>query len=113
MVKKLMLSLPTLALASAFAASSYHVKFFDESSVAGKTIKPGDYKLELTESGITLKHDKDVTAAPARVETAPKKFNNTTVRVNEKHEVQEIHLGGTNKKIVLTQEQSQPANRGL
>jgi hypothetical protein len=107
MMKKLLLCLPTVALVSAFAASSYRVTLFDESTVAGKTLKPGDYKLEVNDGGIVLKRDKDVTEAAAKTETADKKYKATTIRYDDKHQIREICIGGTNKKLVLTGDQSQ------
>ncbi|MFZ0591041.1 MAG: hypothetical protein WAM39_11190 [Bryobacteraceae bacterium] len=112
-MKKLFLCFPTLALAAAFAASSYHVTLFEQSTAAGKTLKPGDYKLELKDDAVILKHNKEVTEIPARVETANSKFNTTSIRYNDKHQMEEIHLGGTNKKVILGSSGNHQSNAGL
>jgi hypothetical protein len=101
MIKRLSASFLSLALASAFAASSARVTLFNESSVDGKTLQPGDYKVELKDSGVVLKHHKEIVELPGRIETADKKFRTSTVRYKNQSEIQEIWLGGTNKKIVF------------
>jgi hypothetical protein len=102
MVNKLALCFSTLALATAFAADSYKVTVFDDSSIAGKQLKPGDYKVEVKESTIVLKHNKDVTEVPGSLQTGERKYPSTTIRYNDRREVQEICIGGTNKKIVIS-----------
>lgn len=102
MTKRLSASFLSLALASAFAASSSHVTLFNQSSVDGKTLEPGDYKVEVKDTSVVLKHRKDVVELPGKIETADKKFRTSTVRYNNQNEIQEIWLGGTNKKIVFT-----------
>lgn len=101
MMKKLLFCFPTIGLMIGLAASSYHVTLFEQSTVAGKTLAPGDYKLEVKDDGITLKHKKQVTEIPAHVQDGSYKFNQTTVKFNNAHEIQEIHLGGTTKTVVL------------
>src|SRR5690242_3352002 len=101
MKKRLLFSFSTVAVGAAFAASSYHLRLFDQSSLAGKSLKPGDYKLELNDNSVVLKQGKTTTEAPATVETAGKKFSSTTVRYNNQGQIQEICIGGTNKKIVI------------
>jgi hypothetical protein len=101
MIKRLSASFLSLALVSAFAASSGRVTLFNESSVDGKTLEPGDYKVELKDSGVVLKHHKDTVELPGRIETTDKKFRTSTVRYKNQNEIQEIWLGGTNKKIVF------------
>jgi hypothetical protein len=112
-MKKKIFCFQTFALGVALAASSYHVTIFEQSIAAGKTLKPGDYKLELRDDAVILKHDKEVTQIPARVETSNSKFNSTSIQYDDKHQMQEIHLGGTNKKVVLGSSANHPSNAGL
>jgi hypothetical protein len=112
-MKKFFFCFPTLALAAAFAASSYHVTIFEQSTAAGKTLQPGDYKLELKNDAVILKHNKEVTEIPARVEPAKSKFDSTSIRYNDKHQMQEIRLGGTNKRVILGSTASHQSNAGL
>lgn len=112
-MKKLFLCFQTLGLGAALAASSYHVTIFEQSTAAGKNLKPGDYKLELKNDEVILKHNKDVAEIPARIETANSKFNTTSILYNDKHQMQEIHLGGTNKKVILGSTANHQSNAGL
>ncbi len=112
MVKNLLFTFSTVALASAFAASSYTVTLFDESVIDGKALKPGQYKLEVTDNGVVLKHNKDVTEVSGKTQVGSRKYGTTAVRYNDKHEVEEIYLGGTNKKIVFGGAQT-TANGGI
>jgi Ethanolamine utilization protein EutJ (predicted chaperonin) len=102
MMKSLSACFLTVALVSAFAASSSHVTLFNQSSVDGKTLQAGEYKVEVKEASVVLKRHKDVVELPGKVETTNKKFTTSTVRYNDQTQIQEIWLGGTNKKIVFT-----------
>ena len=101
MIKRLSACFLSVALASAFAASSSHVTLFNSSSVDGKTLEPGDYKVEVKDGSVVLKHHKDVVELPGTVQITDKKFRTSTVRYKNQNEIQEIWLGGTNKKIVF------------
>ena len=103
-MKKLMFSFATLALAVASAASSYHFSIFQPSTVAGKELKPGDYKIELNGDKATIKVGKQTLEATVKVESGTEKFSETSVRYNSadgKMLVQEIRLGGTKTKLVF------------
>ncbi|MGA7415711.1 MAG: hypothetical protein WBW33_34880 [Bryobacteraceae bacterium] len=101
MFKKLILSFTTVALAIASAAT-YNVTLYQDSKLNGKTLKPGEYRLEVKDNAVVLKNKKDVTEAAARTETNAKKFSGTSVLYNDKDEVTEIRLGGTTTKVILT-----------
>lgn len=107
MKKKFSFCFGTIALVSAFAASSYHVSLSGESTVGGKSLTPGDYRIELKDNSAVLKQGKNVTEVPAKVETADKKYSTNLIRYNNKHEVTEICLGGTAKKVVFANTQTQ------
>lgn len=111
MIKKLLFSLTTVALASAFAASSYSVTLFDEGTLDGKSLKPGQYKLQVNDENVVLKHGKEVIEAPAKTELADKKFSTTSVLYNDQHQMQGICIGGTNKKIVFGNQQAHKGGR--
>jgi hypothetical protein len=103
-MKKLMFSFGTLALAIASAASSYHFSIFQSSFVAGKELKPGDYKIELNGDKATIKAGKQTVEAAVKVESGTEKFSETSVRYGStdgKMIVQEIRLGGTKTKLVF------------
>jgi hypothetical protein len=103
-LSKLMLSFGTLALAIASAASSYHFEIFQPSMLAGKELKPGDYKIELNGDKAVIKVGKQMLEASVKVENGSEKFPETSVRyatADGKMLVQEIRLGGTSTKLVF------------
>lgn len=103
MIKKVLLSFATLALAAATAAS-YRLTLFQATIVNGKELKPGDYKVEVQGDKAILRKGKDSVEAPVTVETASEKFRSTTVRYQNgdgKYRIQEIRLGGTNTKLIF------------
>src|SRR5438270_405613 len=98
-MKKILLSLVTVALAVASAASSYRVTLFQPSIVNGTQLKPGDYKITLKENKAVLTSGKTSVEASVKQETADTRYSSTTVRYTDtegKYKVQEIRLGGTN-----------------
>ena len=109
MMKKLIFGFATAATTFAFAATSYHVTLFDQSVLAGQTLKPGDYQLELTDNDVVFKHGKQTVQAPATTETSAEKHKSTSIRYNDRHEIEAITLGGTNKKLILNQGGSAPS----
>ena len=100
MFGKFLLGFTTIAVIAASAAS-YNVSFADNTSIDGKSIKAGDYKVELKDNMAVLRHKKEQTEVPAHLETAGSKFANTMVRFGRSGEVQEICIGGTNTKLVF------------
>jgi hypothetical protein len=100
MVKNILLGFASLALAVASAASSYNVTFYQSVMINGSELKEGDYKLELKDKTAVIKQGKTVTEVPVTIETDGQKFQRTAVRLNGMH-VEEIRIGGTNKRIVF------------
>jgi hypothetical protein len=103
-LSRLLLSFGTLALAIASAASSYHFTLFQNSIVAGKELKPGDYKIQLNGDKALIKVGKETVEAAVKVESGTEKFSETSVRFGTdggKMTVQEIRLGGTSTKLVF------------
>lgn len=94
-----------MTLAVSFAsAATYKIQLFQSSTVAGKDLKPGEYKLTLDNDKVVLKQGKESVEATVRTETSDSKFSSTSVRYaneNGKMKVQEIRLGGTTTKIVF------------
>lgn len=97
---KVTLSLATLALGVASAASSYNVKFYDPMWIGSTQLKPGDYKLEMQGGKAVFKSGKTVVEVPATMGTANKKFPATSF-ISEKTQLTEIDLGGTTSKILF------------
>jgi hypothetical protein len=97
------LALSALALGSA-SAKQYTVTLFRPAVVAGTEVKPGDYQIDIKGDKITFKGSKINAECNAVVETSGDKFLNTAVRYEErdgKFHVQEIRIGGTDKKVVF------------
>ena len=103
-MKKFMLMLATMAVASASAATSYKVTLFQPSVLAGKELQPGVYKVEVKEGSAVLSKGKESVEAPMRSENGEAKFSSTSVRYKNgdgKYRIEEIRFGGTNQKIVF------------
>lgn len=93
----------TIGLLAASAAT-YNVTLFQSSHVAGKELKPGDYKLILEEGRAIIQKGKEKVEANVRIEQGDAKFGSTSVRYTEesgKLKVQEIRLGGTTMRVVF------------
>ena len=86
------------------SAASYNVTLFQPSTVAGKELKAGDYKLSIDKDKAIISIGKEKIEASVRIETADTKFSSTSVRYTSqdgKMKVQEIRIGGTNQKVVF------------
>ena len=103
MITKAVLGFFTAALMVASAATgTFKVSILQNSVVDGKKLKAGDYKLEIQNNVAVLKHGKDIVQAPAREETSASKFATTEIQYTNNNNLQEIHIGGTNTKIVFS-----------
>jgi hypothetical protein len=103
-MKKILLSFATLALAVASAATTHRVTLFQPSTVNGTELKPGEYKITLKDNKAVITSGKTSVEADVKQETADSKFSSTTVRYRNgdgKYTVQEIRLGGTTTKLVF------------
>lgn len=98
---KLTLTLATLALAAASAASPhYSLKLDTAQSVGDKQLKAGDYKVEISGDKAIFKTGKTVVEVPATVQKSDSKYLHTAyASVDSK--IMEIDLGGTATKVVF------------
>lgn len=102
-MKKLMLSFAIVALAVA-GADTYRVTLVQPSVVSGTELKPGEYKLEVTDSKVMITKGKTAVEAAVKVEKADNKYKSTSVRYangDGKLTVQEIRVGGTTTRLVF------------
>jgi hypothetical protein len=100
---KILALMLTLALAVA-SANSFTVTLFQPSMVAGKELKPGDYKVTVDNNKAVIEKGKEKVEAAVKVENGESKFNTTSVRYTNadgKMKVTEIRLGGTTTKVVF------------
>jgi hypothetical protein len=98
------LTLTVLAMGALAQAETYHVTLLKPSVVAGKELKPGDYKVEVNNDTAVISHGKQSVETKVKTETADKKYGSTTVRYEmqgDKYKVQEIGIGGTRTKLVI------------
>lgn len=96
----------TMAAAGAMtlsaATTTYKVSLLQNSTIDGKQVKAGDYKLEMKDSNTAvLKHGKQTIDLPARQESAPTKFATTEIEYTNNNDLQEIRVGNTHTKIVF------------
>lgn len=103
-MKKFVLSFATLALALASAAETHRFTLYQPATVNGTELKPGDYRIEITENKAVIKAGKQSVEANVRVENNDAKFGSTSVRFSNgdgKYALQEIRVGGTKTKVVF------------
>jgi hypothetical protein len=82
----------------------FTVSFAEPATIGGTQVKAGDYKCELQNDKVVLKHGHETAEAPVKVETAPRKFSATAVsldRANGANKVESIEVGGTTTKLVF------------
>ncbi len=104
MTKKFMLSFAAAALMVASAAEKHNITLFQPSFVNGTQLAPGDYRMELDGDKLVISKGKQKVEANVKSEQAESKFSSTSVRYSNaggKFTVQEIRLGGTNRKLVF------------
>jgi len=93
-----------LAVSAVASAKSYSVTLFQPSIIGGSELQAGDYKLELTESKVTMRSGKKTAEAAVEVQTADEKFSSTSVKYQNgdgKYRILEIRLGGTKTKLLF------------
>ncbi len=109
MTKKILVLCAVMALAAVASAKSYSITLLEPSVIGGTELKPGDYTLELKDEKVVIRKGKQMSEAPVKVENSDAKYSTTTVRYNTadgKYRIQEIHLGGTNMKLIVHAEAS-------
>jgi len=103
-VKKALLLVCVLATMALASTKSFNVTFYEPSVVGGTELKAGDYRVELKDTKLVIKHGRESTETDVKVETNGTKYSSTTVRYADadgKKKVEEIRIGGTNMKLVL------------
>jgi hypothetical protein len=104
MFTKLVLAFAILSIAVASAAGNYKITLTQPSVVNGNQLKAGEYRLNVTESKVTIVNGKDSVEIPAKVESTDKKFDTTAIRYTEeggKQNITEIRIGGTKTKVLF------------
>jgi hypothetical protein len=109
MLNKLILCFAIVALAMATAGTvtkidTYRIVVAQPSVVKGATLKPGEYRLTVADSKVTLVAGKEKVEVPVKVETVEQKFDENSLRylaVDGKQVLTEIRLGGTKTKLIF------------
>jgi hypothetical protein len=104
-MNKLILGACAFSLGIATAASTYHIKIADPTWVGTTELKPGEYDVKVDGDKVTFKQGKNVFSVAAKVETNASKYSDTQMdvkTVNGQAKMQELDLGGTKSKIVLS-----------
>jgi len=105
MIKKVLITFTTLAVACASAAT-YRVRLVEPTVVSGTMLKAGDYKVEVGDNKATFTAGKKSTEAKVKVESATQKFNSTSFRYDKAADgslkLQEMKIGGSNMRLVFT-----------
>lgn len=99
-MKKLLFTFGGIALAVVSAAANFTVQIYSPTKVNGSELKPGEYKVELKNDTAVFWQGKKSMEAPVKVETENQKYSSTSVKYAN-GAIQEIRVGGTNKKLVF------------
>ena len=105
MIRRILFTFTLLAVTALAGTKSYSIKLFQPSMIGGTELKPGEYRLEVTNEKLVIRSGKQVGQAPVKVENADNKYATTTVRYsngNGNYHIQEIHLGGTNLRLIVS-----------
>jgi Cu/Ag efflux protein CusF len=109
MLKKFVSAFALLALAVVVATAgtvpgthTYTITLIQPAVVNGTQLQPGEYRLSLEVTKVTLSHGKQtVELQAAKVETVDKKFDNTAIRYSGTN-LSEIRIGGTKTRVIVT-----------
>jgi hypothetical protein len=107
-MKKATATFATLFLLAALAtanAKTYSVTLFSPTAVAGTQLKAGTYDIDVKDSSFVIKGGEAPITVPAKLEKVDNKYPATSVRYrvsDGKNDLQEIRLGNTNLRLVLS-----------
>lgn len=103
MTKRIVLLFLVVALSLAYA-ETYKVSLWQPTTLGGKELKAGDYKVDVTDSKVIFRRGGVTVESEARVQKADVKFSTSLVRFDRqdgKYRLREIRLGGTNLIVVV------------
>ena len=108
---KLTIGFATLALAVASAETKYNVNLAYDTWVGGTQLKAGEYKVEMKGDQAVFQSGKKTFQVPAVEEKNDKKYSYTELNASDS-KLKEIHVGGTNVKIVIKGDSASQAAGG-
>ena len=103
MLKRFVLAFAILGLSVA-SAENYRVTLSQASTVKGKQLKAGDYRLNVENSKLTIVNGKQSVEVNVKVQTGDTKFDTTAVRyagTGDKMSIKEIRIGGTKTTLLF------------
>jgi hypothetical protein len=107
MLKRFVLAFAILAVAVATAGTvpgthTYTINLIQPAVVNGAQLKPGEYRLTVDVTKVTLVRGNLTVEMPAaKVETVEKKYDTTAIRYVGSV-IAEIRLGGTKTRVIVT-----------
>jgi len=111
---RLLLAFALIGLAAIAGTKSYTVNLLETATVGNMELKPGPYKVEVGDNKAVIHYGKLTAEVPVKVVKNDSKYATTSFRMNYengRHLVEEIHLGGTNTKLVLGESSSASAGQ--
>ena len=83
------------------ASNKQHIHIFEDVMVDGKSIKAGDYTIEMQNNNTAvMRQGKQTIEVPAHTESVTKKVDHTTL-TSTGNKLEEIEIGGSTTKIVF------------
>lgn len=104
MFTKCLIALAALSLSVASAAT-HNVTLYQPTVVNGTELKAGEYRMDVEGDHIVLRQGKQKVEASVTVESTDSKIAKTSMRFDNsdgKYRLQEIRLGGTTQRLVIT-----------
>jgi len=98
------LTFAALTMGAVGQAATYNVTLLKPTVIAGQTLKPGEYKVEVNNNTAVISHGKQSVEAKVTTEETDKKFDATTIkyfRDGATYKLQEIGIGGSKTKLVV------------
>lgn len=106
MNRRLLFTFALMGVAALAGTKSYTFTLYGPTMVGNVELQAGSYKLDVGEQKALIHYGKQTTEVPVKVETSDSKYRDTTLKIsndNGRRRVEEIHLGGTKTKLVLTE----------
>ena len=99
-------ALIVLALTLVAAASGPKIKktvsFFSDVTVAGTTLKPGEYQVVVEDGSATFSYEgKEVVKTAVQLQDAGHKFDGNEIITSEGNALKELGLTGTTTKLII------------
>jgi len=110
MLTKLVIAFTVLAVFAAFAGTvpgkiaSGNVTVTSPVTLKGSALKPGVYRVTVTAEKVILTQGKETLQIPAKIETAPNKFDESQVQYEgsgPQMTISQISLGGTKLRLLF------------